>query len=382
MERIQLRGSPGHGEAHRALERGGARGMEAGANVVYYYYTVSYRYDNGVRCASSKQWVYPTQTYTEFAEVHPGCPVNAKALFIATAAVAWNLRSKNLKLQDQAQFPQCSETTDGGVPGGVFQSPAYIIMYGTTFYEYKAAKLFRRMGKRLGTVKVESNRIGEINRLKEKWKKSTTRRTTTLVKPAPELASTSLMTSVNPNTEAFKLKEMCVRKHGPHAVHAEGCDLIYDADTRTSANVYQVHRCPAGPTARAQLLLMRCAAVADGEGATRADLPRGRRGAPAYVGAERPRDGLVALDPLQSGVPGDEYYLPESRAATPRRERAARCDRAAAVTVRMLPAEKPHRNIAIRGRGAQNALPGGGRGEARNGEDDIETMMQSQQYCI
>ena len=205
-----------------------------------------------MRCASSKQEVYPTQTYTEFAEVRPGCPVNAKALFIATAAVAMNLRSKNLKLQDQAQFPQCSETIDGGVPGGVFQSPAYIIMYGTTFYEYKAAKLFRRMGVMLGKVKVESNRIGEINRLKEKWKKSTTRRTTTLVKPAPELVSTSLMTSVNPNTEALKLKEMCVQEHGPHA---EGCDLIYDADTRTSANVYQVHRCPAGPTARAQLPL-------------------------------------------------------------------------------------------------------------------------------
>ena len=106
-------------------------------------------------------------------------------------------------------------------------------MYGTTFYEYKAAKLFEAARMTLGEVKVESDEIDEINRLKEKWnKKSTTRRTTTLVKP----------------TEALELKEMCLQ--GPR----RRCDLIYDG--RTSANVYEVHRCPAGPTARAQLLLM------------------------------------------------------------------------------------------------------------------------------
>ena len=194
-------------------------------------YDVSYG-TGGMRakpCAFSRQAVHPTYSYTNLAQVKPGCPVIAASLlFTATAAVAMNLKSENLKLEDHAQFPQCKGTFEG-----VFQSPAYIIMYGTTFYEYKAAKLFEAARMTLGEVKVESDEIDEINRLKEKWnKKSTTRRTTTLVKP----------------TEALELKEMCLQ--GPR----RRCDLIYDG--RTSANVYEVHRCPAGPTARAQLLLM------------------------------------------------------------------------------------------------------------------------------
>ena len=224
--------------------------MEAEENVVADY-DVSYDNGGSEPCAFSRQAVYPTYTYTTLAKVDPGCPVNAAALFTATAAAAMNLKSKNLKLRDYAQFPQCeSETIEG-----VFQSPAYIIMYGMTFYEYKAAKLFKAAKMMtLRKVKVESNKIDEINLLKKKWKKSITRRTrrtTTLVKPAPESASISLLTDAPANTEALELKDMCVQEHG---LHAEGCDLIYDG--LTSANVYQVHRCPAGPTARAQLLLM------------------------------------------------------------------------------------------------------------------------------
>ncbi len=194
-----------------------------------------YRVSYAACAAFSTQTVHPTYSYTSLAKVDPSCPVNvASLLFTAVAAVAMNLKSKNLKLQDHAQFPQCKEPVEG-----VFQSPAYIIMYGTTFYEYKAAKLFGKARMTLmGEVKVESRQISLINRLKRKWTKSNTRGRTTL-KP----------------TEARGLKQMCVSYLPPD--QRPRCDRIYNG--RTSANVYKVHRCPAGPTrdrARAQLLLM------------------------------------------------------------------------------------------------------------------------------
>ena len=240
----------------QALERGGRGRVVEG--VVIAAYSVEYVYldetGNQQGCAASFQEVFATQTHTDNAHVDPGCKVSAAILFTAVAGVAMNLRSKDLTLQDSAKFPQCiPDTVD---KSWVYQSSAYLIMYGQTFYEYKARQLiggytWKPWKKKATLMTQPSDAIADMNVLKAKWKKSLfsrTRKTTTL----------RIGTSTS---EASVLWRMCYDK-GEEAYkeeHRRRCSLIWNRRgggrtrrKRTSANVYQVHRRPAGPNARAQ----------------------------------------------------------------------------------------------------------------------------------
>ena len=131
----------------------------------------------GRTCAHAHNAVYAERTHVVGAHVDAGCEASAGELFTSIAAVAVNLMSKALTLYDRATFPRCSDPS-------VRLSPAYVILHGKTFYEYKARKLIGKL-KGISRLwykaelsveapdeKVAKEALARIEALKKSWKTS------------------------------------------------------------------------------------------------------------------------------------------------------------------------------------------------------------------